>query len=78
MKAAFGIIVASIILSLALAWTFRYDIVVGTEPLVVYSMDRWTGEVSFIAPRRTVESMSDVEFSHTPIAKLGNLRLEPQ
>jgi hypothetical protein len=39
-------------------------------------MDRWTGEVSFIAPRRTVESMSDVEFSHTPIAKLGNLRLE--
>lgn len=75
MKAAFGIIVASVILSLAVAWTFRYEMVVGTEPLVVYSMDRWTGEVSFIAPKRTVQSMADVEFSHTPIVRLGDLRL---
>jgi len=74
MKAAFGIIVASVIMSLAVAWTFRYDMVVGSEPLVVYSMDRWTGEVSFIAPKRTVQSMTDVEFSHTPIVKLGDLR----
>lgn len=78
MKAAFGIIVASIILSLTLAWTFRYEMVVGTEPLVVYSMDRWTGEVTFIAPRRTAQSMSDVKFSSTPIVRLGNLRFKTE
>lgn len=72
MKTALGMIAASIILSLGLAWTFRYDMVVGTEPLVVYSIDRWTGEVSFIAPRQTVETMSDLEFAHTPLVRLRN------
>lgn len=70
MKTVFGIIAAAIIVSMSLAWTFRYEMAVGTEPLVVYSMDRWTGEVSFIAPKQTVQSMSDLEFSHTPLVRL--------
>jgi len=70
MRTVFGMIAASIIVALTLAWLLRYDMMVGSEPLVVYSMDRWTGEISFVAPKQTVQSISELEFSRTPLLRL--------
>lgn len=75
MKTFISIIVLSVIVSLTLAWTFRYQVVVGNESLTVYSIDRWTGEVSLIAPEPVVRSMTSgsqpLVFVHTPLVSLG-------
>lgn len=72
MKTFFGIIAVSVIVSLSLSWTFRYHIVVGNQALTVYSIDRWTGEVSLIAPTPTVRSITSqsLQFVHTPLVGL--------
>lgn len=74
MKTFISIIVVSLIVSLTLAWTFRYHVVVGNESLTVYSIDRWTGEVSLIAPEPVVRSMTSgsqpLVFVHTPLVSL--------
>lgn len=74
MRTFFGIITLSVIVSLTLAWTFRYHVVVGNESLTVYSIDRWTGEVSLIAPEPVVRSMTSrsqpLVFVHTPLVNL--------
>ncbi len=72
MKALFGLVALSLILAFSLAWTFRYHIVVGNDPLTVYSVDRWTGEVSLIAPEPAVRSLTSqsLTFVRAPLVRL--------
>ncbi|HSH40626.1 MAG TPA: hypothetical protein VK973_00680 [Arenicellales bacterium] len=73
MKTLFGLLAAAVILSLTLAWLFRYDTAVGNEPFTVYTLDRWTGEVSLVAPSPAIDSIHSqaLEFERTPLAGLG-------
>jgi len=73
MKTLFGLLAAAVILSLTLAWLFRYETVVGNEPLTLYALDRWTGEVSLVAPGPAIDSIHSqaLEFERTPLTRLG-------
>lgn len=72
MKTLLAIVVVTVVLALTLAWTFRYHIVVGNDPLTVYSIDRWTGEVSLIAPEPAVRALSSqsLKFVRAPLVRL--------
>jgi hypothetical protein len=73
MKTLFGLLAAAVILSLTLAWLFRYQAMVGNEPFTVYALDRWTGEVSLVAPGPAIDSIHSqaLEFERTPLSRLS-------
>jgi len=72
MKLLLAVTAAALILSLTLSWTFRHHIVVGNDPLTVYSIDRWTGEVSLIAPEPAMQALTSqsLRFVRSPLVRL--------
>jgi len=80
MKTLLAVVFVSLVMGLSLAWTLRYHIVVGNDPLTVYSIDRWTGEVSLIAPEPAVRSLTSqsLEFVRAPLVRLRDTAYRDQ
>ena len=66
MKTFIGLIAASIILSVTLAWLFRYE-TLWAQGFVTLKFDRWTGETSVTLPQDALYTLDQEVFVTVPL-----------